>query len=164
MTNNGKYLFCHDSRGLHRFRIDGTTIEYEEAGPQVGKDWGRIVFSPDSKYVALLPGLPHNFPSMEGHPIKPIHTVFIYNVNDLGKPVTSYCSGKGNTLLGFDRAAKLLYADKSKHQFVTVALSGVVMREYRLDERIFNYGIQVHTTGKKLLLISNKKLLWVILQ
>ncbi|MCP4216378.1 MAG: hypothetical protein GY765_17140 [bacterium] len=164
MTNDGKYLLGRAFRSLHRFGIHGTAIEYEEIGPRIGRDGGHVVISPDSKHVALVPGLADKSRSLKGHPSAPPGTVFIYNVNDLAKPVTSYCSGPGNVSLGFDIVAERLYADSHFHQLVTVTPEGTVTKEYRLGGHDYNKRILVHPTGKKMLLLYDGKLLWVVLK
>jgi hypothetical protein len=162
VSPDGNYFFCESGSCLHRFRINGSLI-YEEAGPRLADGPRRIVISPDSKYICL-PTAGGNTQGLHGHPYIGLHGTYVYKINDIINPVASFVSGECPGVIGFDKKGIMVYAHNFKHQLITFSPDGKKMKEYQLTHRGDTVRhFLVHPSGKKLLILTEQSLLWVIL-
>jgi hypothetical protein len=163
VSPDGNYFFCESSESLHRFKITNSSLIYEEAGPPIADGPQRIVISPDSKYICLLSGSVkrHRF---RGHPDIGNYGTYVYRIDDISTPIVSFESGSFPRALGFDKKARMIYAQNHKHQLITFSPDGKRMKEYQLTfgGDTVNHFL-VHPSGKKLLILTKKSLLWVTL-
>jgi hypothetical protein len=75
MTPDGQYLFCVGFECLHRFRIKGQELVYEEMGPRIGSG-RRIEISDDGAYVALPSGGGNS--AFKGQQGAPPYSTFVF--------------------------------------------------------------------------------------
>ncbi len=171
LTPDGKYFLCESYDCLHRFRINGKELVYDELGPEIGQNPQRIEMSSDGSYVALTDGGGNAV--AEGHPNLGPYTTYVYKVTDLSKPVISVKSGAYPRALGFDKVAARLYAHNRTSTLMVFAPSGVNQKEYNLlaplrGGRDTGRGSQVnqilaHPDGSRALVLSESTLYWVTL-
>jgi len=165
-TPDGKYLFAigwHESQ-LYRYRINGTKLNLEESGPLIGS--GRvstgICISPDSKYVCYPTGGGNNRRDVPDHPRIEGYGTFVYNVDNIRRPICTLLSGAYPNAVGFDPKQGKAYTQNHDKQLIVFTLAGAKEREYSLNMRgadVLMY--LVHPDGGKFLLLTSEKLFWV---
>jgi hypothetical protein len=159
LTPDGKYLFCVGFECLHRFKVSGNDLVYEEMGPRIGQNPQRIEISPDSKYVALPSG-GGNY-NISDHPQIGSYGTYVYRVSDLQMPIMSISSGAYPRTLQFDRQAGLVYAENHERCLITFTPKGLKEKEYQIEGSGEPRQFLVHPQGKKLLILSEPGLFWV---
>ena len=142
VTPDGRYLFCHSFGTLHRFRITGHGLSYEESVGRVPAR-GRLEISPDSLYVTVGGSA-------------------VFRVTDLETPAVALGAGSHPQGLSFDPASgRILAYDRDGHLIVFSA-SGEKIEEYALTERWRGLRqILPHPKGRGVLLLTEDQLLWV---
>jgi hypothetical protein len=154
-TPDGRYLFTRGGiEQLHRFKIDGTNLTYEESSARIAQNGQAIEVSPDSKWVAL--------PSGGGNYGPRPYSTFIYSVTNLSGPALTVQGGAYPRALGFDPILGLVYAQNSGNPLIIFTAKGLKLKEVPLrgtgDVRQF----VTHPAGGRLLLLTANKLFYVM--
>jgi hypothetical protein len=154
VTPDGKYLFMRGAtEQLHRFRIDGTALVYEESSARVARNGHAIEVSPDSKWVAL--------PSGGGNHGAPEYSTLVYRVTNLTGAVATIQSGAYPRSLGFDPKMGYVYAHNS-HQFLVFTNKGAKLKELPLPDGGEVRQFATHPDGGRFLLLTTNKLFEVV--
>jgi S1-C subfamily serine protease len=161
VTPDGRYFLCVSFECLHRFRINGFDLVYEEMGPRIGSNPQRIDVSSDSTYCCLPSGGGNS--AVRDHPkIDKGYGTYVYKVANLQMPIVNLSSGAYPRVVGFDKAGGKLYAQDFEHQLMTFTPTGLKEKEYLLTKRGDEpRQFLIHSTGKKLLVLTKDNLLWV---
>jgi hypothetical protein len=151
MTPDGKYFFTEGDECIHRLRLEGKRLIYEEGGPRIGSNPQALIVSPDGRYVCLPSGGGNgNVPGQGPTP----YTTFVYPVADLQKPVIVIPGGAYPRTLAFDVAARQLYAQNYNTQLIVFSPTGLRGKEYALRDAGEPRVLLVHPAGKKVLFIG----------
>lgn len=175
LSDDGKTMFCVSSDALHRFRVSGAAVTYEDSSPRLGSNPQSVALSPDGDYVAMPDG-GGNFVDIAGlvddAPRVPYST-FVFSTSDLQKPILSLRSGAYPARLAFDKAGGNIYTESSKALLQVFNSQGVLQNAYtplptpnaaRLPETsglgdvIF---ILPHPRGKRVLVGTSNKIWWI---
>ncbi len=132
MTPDCRYLFCASFGCLHRFKIKGDELIYEEMGPSIGNSGGRIEVSSDSNYISLINGGGNS--RIAGYP-QMSYGIYIFQVSDLQAPVLSVIPGAYPRALAFDPGHNRLYSSNFEKNLLRFDNKGNIIREYKLDKR-----------------------------
>ena len=157
ITPDGKYYFAQGGiEQLTSFRIDGNKLVEHQTTERIAQNGQRICLSPDSKYVCL--------PSGGGH-YGAGYSTFVYPVDNLAKAEFTIDSGAYPRLVGFDPAAKLVYAQNHDTQLIVFTNTAIRKADYKLTtlERLSSEPSQFvpHPDGKKLLVEMAGSLMFV---
>ncbi|MCC6738494.1 MAG: trypsin-like peptidase domain-containing protein [Planctomycetia bacterium] len=155
MTPDGRYLVCVGFECLHRFKVDGASLVYEEMGPRLGNNPQGIEISADSKYVCMMSGGGNSNPS--DHPKVGGYSTYIYKASDLLMPVLTIQSGAYPRTLDFDKSSGRIYAQNYETQLITFGGKGVREKEYKLGTGETRQ-LLAHPSGSKVLVLSEAKL------
>jgi hypothetical protein len=109
--------------------------------------------SSDSKYVCL--------PSGGGNYGTAGYCTFIYSVSDLTRPQITIGSGAYPRQVGFDPKAGLVYAQNHEKQLLIFDPLGVRLKEFTLGPTGDVKQFLVHPDGRKVLILTDKKLYYV---
>jgi S1-C subfamily serine protease len=166
VSPDGKFLFLRSNFSIHRFRIDGGGLVYDEVGPALFSAAGahgkvQIITSADAFYVSLL--TPGGNANIFDHPQLGPDTYYIYRAENLQVPVLAVkYRFVGNGGMGFDEARCKLYVMTDNTSF------GVFDQRGRLEAEFPFKGcdgtvpqILVHPAGAKMFLHSGGQLQWV---
>jgi WD40 repeat protein len=156
-TADGKYLFTWSgSEQMHRFKIDGASLVFEQSSGRIAQGGVVLEVSPDGKWVAL--------PSGGGNygTEKPYST-FIYSVTDLSSPVFTIESA-GTRALGFDPKQGYVYANSGPNQFTISTMKALKLKEVEIKGAGGPKQFVAHPEGGSLLLLTDNKLFYVVLQ
>jgi S1-C subfamily serine protease len=157
-TPDGKYLFsCGGIEQLHRFRIDGNALVYEESSERIAQNGQGIEVSPDSQFVALPSGGGNYGASSP-------YGTFIYSVKKLAKPAQTIAGGAYPRALGFDPKQNLVFAMNFQHPMVVFTDKGIKLKEYELRDAGDTKEFLTHPDGGKLLLLTANRLYLVTLK
>jgi hypothetical protein len=96
VSPDGKYLIFVRNGFVHRFKLNGDNVVYEEASPHLLAGDGPVYFSPDSKSFAVAARL------VEGSAKCPV-----FKTTDLQKPATILDCDRG--AVAFDTASKAIF-------------------------------------------------------
>lgn len=132
MTPDGKYLLCGNFGCLHRFRIKGNKLVYEEISGRIASSGGRIENSPDSKYVAIATGT--GTTPICGFPCD-INGIYVFKTLNLQAPVMMVVPGPYPNVLAFDVTHNRLYSSNIEKTLLRFDSKGNITREYQLDKR-----------------------------
>ncbi|MCP4216380.1 MAG: hypothetical protein GY765_17150 [bacterium] len=163
MTTDGKYLFSIYSSSLHRFRITGTELLYEEVGPPIVGQKAQIAISGDDNYIAV-PGRADTRP--EGFPGIGNGGVYIFKTTDLATPVAAIPMAAPCKEFAFDKAGKRMYAmtaSDNRANIVAFSSDGKKIREYAIPWKkndVFKF--LPHPSGKKMVIQSGRFLYWMV--
>ena len=154
-TPDGKYLLCADGPVLHRIRINGAGLQYEEISlplrqPQV------VRVSTDSKLIMIWNPAESPMP-----PNAPPAGTMIFKVEDLQKPVAVLPDVRP---LGIDPAAGKYYGIVPDKAIVVFNTAGKKEKEYAIPVPANHSGCFVHVEGSKMLVLPlevAKPLLWI---
>ncbi len=133
VTPDGAYLLCNRDGSLHRFKITGVDLVYEEAGPKAGGEPRHVIdFSSDSKYVAMS-----SSGVVEGvldHPPLDVPGIYIYRVDDLGAPLLGLQDGRGPMAFVLDKASETIYTASAGSAYAVKSFNsrGILEHEYAL--------------------------------
>jgi DNA-binding beta-propeller fold protein YncE len=159
LTPDGRYLFCEGFEFLHRFRVEGANLIYEQSSARIGANPQRIDISFDSQYVAM-PSSGGN-----GHNGKTIYTTHVYRVNDLTRPAMILASGAYPKSVTFDKAAGRIYTQNAAWQLVVFTPSGQLEKSYKILPRGVGADVPqvlAHPLGHKVLILTSQRLLWLV--
>ena len=157
VTADGKYLFTRHTE-LSRFRVEGARLVHEETGRNIVGQ-GRVVdlaLSPDGRFVCL-PGGGGNGAAgpIPGWPELRPYSVLVYPVKNLQRPAFAMNVGAYPLVVGFDPAARLVYAQNSDHQLMLFSEAGRFWRKYRISDPTDEVRqFLAHPGGRKLLLLA----------
>jgi len=151
MTPDGKYLLTEGMGCIHRLRVEGKRLIWEENGPSIGSNPQSLVVSPDGRYVCLPSGGGNGNVPGEG-PMP--YTTFVYAVGDLQKRVMVIRGGAYPHTLGFDVAARQLYSQNHDTQLIVFSPTGLKGKEYKIREAGDVHLILAHPAGKKVLIVG----------
>ena len=132
VTPDGGYLFCVSGYALHRFRIVGTELVYEEIGEGVtSNDNSTFEVSPDSKYVAL-PASGTQTREINGRSVPESGAILVFRTTDLSEPVVAVSPGVLFGALGFDRAGGKIYGQSFSFELMVFTPDGLPQKQYKL--------------------------------
>ena len=119
---------------------------------RIGSNPSRIEISSDSKYVALPSG---------GGNTRRGYITLVYRTADILDPVIKIEGGAYPRTLGFDKKARLIYAQNHSTALITFSTAGTKRKEYESKElgkstKLF----LVHPSGGNLLIMTEEKLSW----
>jgi hypothetical protein len=95
------------------------------------------------------------------HPPVKNYPTFIYPVKNLKKPDSALELGGYPEVVGFDPAAKLIYAQNADFPLIVCSATGLKQKEYRLKNVRDVRQYLVHPDGRKLLLLAGGQLTWI---
>jgi hypothetical protein len=159
ITPDGKYLFAQGDNAMHRYRIDGAALVFEESSQRLCQGGESICISPDSQFVCLPTGGGQR--GLKGHPeVKPYST-FVYPVTSINKPAYFLESGAYPRAVGFDTKAGLVYGQNHRYQLILFSPTGIKLKEYAFPGTRDVTEIVVHPEGRKLLLLTDNTILYI---
>jgi S1-C subfamily serine protease len=149
-TPDGKYLFGMGGlEQLHRFRIDGQALVYEESSQRIAQNGQAIEVSPDGKYVCLPSG---------GGNYGVNYGTYVYDVKNLGTPAQTVQSGAYPRAVGFDPKHRYVYAQNFQNQLILFTTKGIKLKEYPIPRAGDVKQFLPHPDGDKLLLLAGHQL------
>ncbi len=158
VSPDGKYLFVMGGiEELHRLKIDGTTLTWEQSSPRISSNGQQIAVSPDSKYVCLAAGGGNG--KHPDHPDLGPYGTFIYPVTDLRRPAFAIRQGAYPRAVGFDPKAQVVYSQNHHKQLLIFSYTGLLRQEHELGPR--NQGtvqFLVHPEGHRVLVLTGERL------
>ena len=158
MSPDGQYIFCEGFECLHRFKVSGENLIYEEMGPRIGSNVQSIFVDPESRYVAMPSGGGNGSP--EGHPEAGSYVTFVYRVTDLSRPVIALGGGAYPRCIALDKASKNVYLNNYDDHLMIFTPKGLKQQGYVLTEDSDEVRqFLVHPDGGKLLLLTESALM-----
>ena len=164
LTPDARFLFTRGSGRLYRWKVEDYKLDRApETGPLIaGADNGQIVVSPDGKYVAWQ----HPEGTSRSHVYKPVtgSSTFVFDVNDLKKPVAALLHGAKPTALAFDNQGQAFAGNATKLMKFGPMQANQEMKpvkEVNLDEYGKIRQIVVNPEGDKAVVLTDKELLRV---
>jgi len=150
VTPDGKYLFTAGGiEQLHRFRIEGQNLVYEQSSPRIAQNGQCIELSPDSKYVCL--------PSGGGnYGASPSYSTFIYSVKNIETAALTIPGGAYPRAMGFDPKRGTIYAQNHGSSLIIFTDKGIKQKEYAIPGAGEVRQILSHPDGGKVLLLTNQ--------
>jgi NPCBM/NEW2 domain len=153
-TPDGKAFVGINNLGrLQRWRLQKVRSKQwlpilEETGPGIvtGKEGVLMV---GGKYVSLL--------HPKGNDGAAPYSTFVYDVSTLGQSAFTITTGKGATALAFDDRTGRVYSNNAAQSLIRYSDKGAKEQDYALDEGSTRQ-ILVHPEGRKLLVLTSKKL------
>lgn len=83
VSNDGEYLFLRDSRDLLRFRVQGSSLRFDDGAYRLAAgNSGQIAISPDSRFVGMVHG---SIASRQQHPTGGHFGSYIFPIDDFSK-------------------------------------------------------------------------------
>jgi hypothetical protein len=150
-TPDGKYLFSVGGiEQLHRFRIKGQELVFEESSQRIAQNGQAIEVSPDGKYVCL--------PSGGGNYGAANYSTFVYAVTNLSTPVVTIQSGAYPRALAFDPKGNTIYAHNFQNPLILLTPKGIKLKGYAIPGAGEVKQILPHPQGGKLLLLTGHRL------
>ena len=151
VSPDGKYVFCVSDQSLHRLKVMGDELIYEEGGARIASNARRVEISPDSKYVAL--------PSGGGN--EKGYVTHVYRVTKLTKPILKVKSGAYPQALSMDRTAGLIYTQDHQHELKTFNTRGLAQKSYDLFRNGSAHQFLVHPDGHRMLVLCTESIVAV---
>ena len=146
VSPDGKYLFFLSGTSLHKFRIDGNKLIYEEVGEGIARNSRRIEISSDSSYVAV----PSGGGNGDGY------TTYVYPVKNILKKAVDINGGAYPRALALDKKAGLIYSHDHGTELKTFSPGGSLQKSYDLGESGGTNAFLVHPDGGKILVLHSK--------
>jgi hypothetical protein len=168
MTDDGAFVLARGNNGnsILRFKLSKAgALSPDGMSEDIGSGaiYNGLQLSPDGKFVCLPSG-GGNRPGLKGHPEVGTYTTYVYPVATLNKPAFVLESGAYPTAVGFDPAAKLVYAQNADFLLIAFSATGVKKKEFGIDtgERPVSVRqLLPHPDGGKLLVLTGRRLVWV---
>ncbi len=161
VTPDGRYLLFLDGESLRRVLIDGDRLEYQERGPRITQFMdGRIVVSPDSRYV-MVPCESGNA-EVRGYPIPSGGATYAFRVEDLAIPVITMETPHPMGSAGLDPSQQRLYAQTGSRFVGVFTPDGKRQQSYDLEGHCTgSTQLLVHPAGGRFLLLAEPRPLWI---
>jgi hypothetical protein len=162
VTADGGYLLLGSDKITRSKILKGGALKFEEAGPGIApgrRDHG-LMLSPDGQYVCIPSGGGNNT-GLPLHPPAKNYPTFVYPVKNLKKPDFALELGGYPEVVGFDPAAKLVYAQNADFPLIVCNTGGIKQKEYRLKDVRDVRQYLAHPDGGKLLLLAASQLTWI---
>jgi hypothetical protein len=167
MTADGAFVLARGSNGnaILRFKLTkaGALVAdamSEEVG--TGVIHNGLQVSPDGKLVCLPSG-GGNTRGLKGHPEVGTYATYVYPIGTLNKPAFVLEAGGYPSAVGFDPAAKLVYAQNVDFPLIAFSMTGVKKKEFGFDTADRAASVRQflpHPDGSKLLVLSSRRLVW----
>ena len=161
ITPDGRFVLCLSNNTLHRFRLNGLDLAYEEIGPHIksAQVW-RLEVTADSQYVGF-PVMCLNDPGPVSNP-RHDNGCLVFEVGDLQKSAVSFSVGPHPKCFGFDPTGRRFYSDADLSKLMAFSEDGSELAEYailRSGSRVK----QILFGGSRgcAAILTNKELLWV---
>jgi hypothetical protein len=153
ISPDGRNYFAQSGvEELHRFRIDGAKLTEDGTSERIAANGQNICVSSDSKLVCL----PSGGGNAKGY------STFIFGVDDVRDPLLDLKSGAYPHVVGFDPAAKLIYAQNHRFGLLVFNMNGVKIKEYLPTAKTGDTRqLVAHPQGGKLLVATSKHLVFV---
>jgi uncharacterized protein (TIGR03067 family) len=148
MNPDGRYLFGVSFETLHRFRVDGQSLSYEESSPRIAQNGRDVNVSPDGQFICL--------PSGGGNYGAGPYSTFIYRVGNLRQPVLTVPSGAYPQAVGFDTRRGYVYTQNFETQLIRFTDTGVKEKEYKIPGGGGVVQIITNPHTDKILLLSDQ--------
>lgn len=157
MTSDGRFIFTVGSTSLHRFKVSGSEITFEETSPHIiqGPCQG-ICISSGGDYVCAPSG-GGNWEATRFSKTK-AYSTYIIPIGSLGTCELVLGQGAYPQAVGFDLQSGLLYAQNHDTQLLIFDTKGEKLKELRLDPgKDFASPRQylVHPEGRKLVVMTD---------
>jgi hypothetical protein len=153
ISPDGQHIFCESSNCLHRLKVSGDDLIYEEMGPRIGSNSTRIYFSQDSRYVAMPAGAGNRRP--EGYPETGPYANYVYWTSDLTHPAMTIDAGAYPGCIAFDPSGERVYVHNSDYQLMIFSPEGDQEQAYVLTKKgAVVRQFLVHPTGGSLLVLT----------
>jgi hypothetical protein len=153
LSGDGKYLLLTDNGCLNRFRVEGSTLVYEERGPQIGaSEVVRLEVSAEAKYVALASNQSNR--SAPGHP-EDKQGIWVYRIGDFSEPISVV--PQATTVVAFDRVAGCAYGNqRDGHSLLVFTPRDASQRVVPIMKSADEPAVQilVHPQGRKFFWVS----------
>ena len=160
LTPDGKRYFALGGiEQLMSFRVENFRLVADQSTERIAQNGQDIFVSPDSKYVCL--------PSGGGNYGAGGYSTFVYPTDNLKKPAFTVHSGAYPRCMGFDPAAKLVYAQNHGVPLIVVSDTGIVKSEFQKIPLGNNLVLSdtrrcvAHPQGRKLLMTGGNHLVFV---
>jgi hypothetical protein len=154
VTDDGKFLLTVSGDTVHKFAIREAHLDYTECGARMGKV-DRIVVSADSKLIAL----PSVTPVPVGHPPIEGSGVWVFEVENLQKPVQSIADCRA---FAFARQSGKVIGTRAPDRLGVFSFKGKLEKSVPWEGGVAAIRLGVtHPTQGKLLIAAGTKLFWV---
>jgi hypothetical protein len=168
MTADGAFVLARGNIGnaILRFKLTKTgTLAPDGMSEVVGSGaiYNGLQVSPDGKLVCLPSG-GGNTRGLKGHPEIGTYTTYIYPVGALNKPAFVLESGAYPSAVGFDPDAKLVYAQNADSPLIVFGPTGIKKKAFGFgpgERPVSVRQFLPHPDGGKLLVLTDKRLVWV---
>lgn len=165
LTPDARFMFTRGGGKLYRWKMEDFKLDRSpEAGPTIaGGDNGQIVVSPDGRYVAWMH--PSGNTPDASFAIKPAAgaATFVFDVNDIKKPVAALVHGPRPVSLAFDNRGQAFVGTSGSRLLLFAAPQpGKELKptkEIHLDEYGKIRQIVAHPDGDKLIVLTEKDML-----
>jgi hypothetical protein len=127
MTPDGSVVFLSIGGSLHRLRLQGGTLLYEEVGPPLAGG-ARIELSQESKWVAAVRQGGNNTLGETPRPSSPV--TYVFPVDDLQKPALTLLVSHDLQALGVDPATGTWIIASPLRVLIEIGPDGTKGREF----------------------------------
>jgi hypothetical protein len=160
MTADGRHVLTNDHGHLCRIRLEGTFLAFEEAGPSLGsgRQLGTCV-SPDGALVCVPVG--GGSAPVPGQANLPSYSTNVFPVTNLSQSAFVLQSGAYPLAVGFDPRAGRVYGQNHDKQLIVFDGRGNKLSEHVLPGGGESRQFLAHPHGKKVLVLTSRKLLFV---
>lgn len=149
----GKEFYCSSWQCIHRFRISGTDLVYEEVGPKIADSY-YFVISSDGTYLAA----PRSSGAMgrDDWPYVGYGGVYVFRTSDLGVPLLGLATDACATF-SFDKASARMFATGRRQDLLVVNSRGLIEKGIRVNPRGNIGARQIATSpdGASLLVVTH---------
>lgn len=157
LAPDGEQLIVRSNQCLHRFVFRNSKLAYQEMGPPIGEEPGRIIFTRDSTHFGFVNVSDQLLPA---HP--PIRQgSYVYHVHHIQMPVISLNYGARPRAVGFNEG--IIYSQNMKQGLIRYAPRIGVRDGYRFD--ITGRTLDILPVPSKdveqLVLLSERDLIWI---
>jgi S1-C subfamily serine protease len=154
LAPDGRHLFFQTgSEELKSFRVANGKITEHQTSARIAQNGQSIIVSPDNRFVCL--------PSGGGNYGAPTYSTFIYSITNLNRPQISVSSGAYPRQVAFDPKSGLIYAQNHEKQLIVFDPLGVRIKDFILGPSGQVRQFLVHPEGRKLLVLTERKLYFV---
>jgi predicted Zn finger-like uncharacterized protein len=156
MTPDGKYVFASTQDGMHRFRVAGQTIEYEDSTYPGVRGSGAFAGVFCDEGYACVPSGGGNMSPPKDHPAQGNYQCFVYPVTDLKKPAFTL-KGAAHWAVIPHYKGGVAYSTTGSNEvsLVVYNTNGLTLKQYRLGVGSVKQIIR-QPQGDRLLLLSDK--------